>query len=154
MQGSNEGHLPLKVVFQQRMSSTEGCLPQNVVFHQRSSSTEGRLPLKIVFQQRLPSTESRLPPKVVFHQRSSSNRGRLLPKVVFHQMLSSTYHNTCIHLIFVRAVNIPNLSFLPAMHDAWSMKLDAWCMMYNGTPKLILNLWKQSTYQISASYLA
>ena len=33
MQGSNEGRLPLKVIFHQRSSSTEGCLPPKVVFH-------------------------------------------------------------------------------------------------------------------------
>ena len=64
------------------------------------------------------SPKSRLPPKVVFHHRSSSTNGRLPLKVVFHQRLSSTYHSTLVHLIFVRAVNLPNLSFLPAMQDA------------------------------------
>ena len=66
------------------------------------------------------STKSRLPPKVVFYHRSSSTKGRLPIEVVFH-------YNTLVHLIFVRAVNIPNLSFLPAVHDAWCMMHDAWC---------------------------
>ena len=108
MQGSTEGCLPRKVIFQGRLSFTKGCLPPNVVFHQRSFSTEVRLPLK-----------------VVFHRRSSSisTEGRLPPRVIFHQRLSSTYHNTLVDLIFVRAVNIPNLRFLTAMHDAWCYTL-------------------------------
>ena len=36
-------------------------------------------------------------------------------------------HNTLVELVFVRPVNIPILSLLPAaMHDAWS-----WCMIYH-----------------------
>ena len=45
-------------------------------------------------------------------------KGRLPLKVVFHQRTSSTYHNTLVDLIIVRAVNTPNLSFLAAIHDA------------------------------------
>ena len=55
MQGSNEGCLPLKVVFHHRLSSNKGCLPLKVIFHQRSSSSKGRLSPKVVFQQRLSS---------------------------------------------------------------------------------------------------
>ena len=50
--------------------------------------------------------------------RSSSTEGNLPPQVVFHRGSSSTNHNTLVDLTFVRAVNIPNLSFLPAIHDA------------------------------------
>ena len=139
---SIEGRLPQKVVFHRRLSSTEGCLPPKVVFHRRLSSTEGHLLMKVVFHQRSSSTECRLPQDVVFHRRSSSTegrlpekvistKGRLPPKVVFHRKLSSIYHNTFVHLIFVWAVNISNLSFLPAMHDAWCMMLDAWCTMHD-----------------------
>ena len=38
--------------------------------------------------------------------------------------------NTLVHLIFVRTVNIPNLSLLPMLevaYDAWCMMHDAWC---------------------------
>ena len=91
----------------QRSSSTKGCLQPKVVFHQRSSS-----------HRRLSSNEGCLPTKVVFRRRVSSTEGRLPMKV------SSTYHNTLIDLIFVRAVNIPNLSLLPAMHDAWCMMVE------------------------------
>ena len=98
-----------------------------IVFHQKSSSTECCLSPKVVFHWRSSSTEGRLPPKVVFNWRSSSTEGHLPPKVVFLQRSSSTYHNTLVHLIFVRAVSIPNLSFLPAVHDAW-------CMMHDVTP--------------------
>ena len=58
-----------------------------VIFHRRLSSTKGRLPKKVVSQQ----------------------------KIVFHRRLSSTYHNTLVDLIFVRTVNIPNLSLLPCL---------------------------------------
>ena len=77
------------------------------------------------------STKICLPLKVVFHQKLSSTKGRRPPKVVFHQRTSSTYHNTWVHLIFVKAVNIPNLRFLPAEHDAWCMIHDAWCIMHD-----------------------
>ena len=95
MQGSNEGCLPLKVIFHLRSSSTAGCLSPIVVFQQRSSSTEGGLPLKVVFHQRLSSTKGCLPPKavstgshlplrVVFYWSLSSTKSCLPPKVVFH----------------------------------------------------------------------
>ena len=61
------------------------------------------------------STEGRLPPKVVFHRRLSSTKDCLPPKVVFHQRLSSINHNKLVDLIFVRTVNIPNLSLLPCL---------------------------------------
>ena len=70
--------------------SNEGCLPLMVIFHRRLSSTKGHLPLKVVFQWRLSSTKGFLPPKVIFHRRPSSTEGHLPPKVVFHQRLSST----------------------------------------------------------------
>ena len=117
MRGSSKGRLPLKVLFHCRSSSTTGHLPPKVVFHLRSSSL-----------------------KVVFHLRSSSTKGFLPAEVVF-QRLSSTYHNTLVHLIFVRAVNIPNLSFLPAVHDAW-------CMMHDGgrRPSVEDNHWWKMTF--------
>ena len=90
--------LPPKVVFHQKPSSTEGCLPSKVVFHRRSSFTKGCLP-----------------PKVVFYRWSSSIEGCLPPKVVFLQRSSSIKNNTLVHLIFVRTVNIPNLSLLPCL---------------------------------------
>ena len=125
---STEACLPLQVVLHRRSPSTKGHLPPMVVFHRRSSFTEGRLPPKVVLHRRLSSTEGRHPPKVVYHQRwfppyGSSTAGCLplkvilLLKVVFHQRLSSTYHNTLVNLIFVRAANIPNLGLLPAMHN-------------------------------------
>ena len=76
-QGSNEGHLPLKVVFHQRSSSTKGHLPPKVVFHQRLSSTKCCLPPKVIIHQRLSYTKGCLPPKFVFHQRFSSTEGFL-----------------------------------------------------------------------------
>ena len=115
-----------------RNPSEGGGIQRRLSSHRRLSSTKGRLP-----------TEGHLPMKVVFHQRSSSHRrsssnkgrlptdGRLPTKVVLHRMSSSTYHNTLVHLIFVRAANIPNLSLLPAMHDAWCLMLDSWCMMHD-----------------------
>ena len=114
-----------------KSSSTKSCFPQKVIFHGRSSSTEGCLPPKVVFHQKVSSTnghlptEGRLPMNVVFQQRSPPNEGRLPPKCIFQQRLSSTYHNTLVDLIFVRTVNIPNLSFLPTMHDTWYMMHDA-----------------------------
>ena len=74
-----------------------------------------RLPPNFVSHQRLSSTKCRLPLKVIFNQRSSSTGGRLQPKSVFPWRLSSTYHKTLIDLIFVRTVNIPNLSLLPCL---------------------------------------
>ena len=111
---------------QRRLSSTEGCLPPKVIFHWRSSSTEGRLPpnvvcclpLKVVFQWRVSSTEGHLPLKVVFLRRSSSPKGRLPPKVIFHRRPSSINHNILVDLIFVRTVNLPNLSLLPCIEVA------------------------------------
>ena len=75
--------------------------------------------------------------KVVFHWRSSSTKDYLPPKVVFHQRLSSTYHNTFVHLIFVRTVNIPNLNFFwltrggSYMNGKWFLyehKATHWCL--------------------------
>ena len=94
--------------------STTFCSLQNSApFLMRATSLYKSLfcplsPQKVVFHRR----------KVVYRKRSSSPKGCLPPKIVWHQSLSSTYHNTLVDLIFVRAVNIPNLSFLPAMHDA------------------------------------
>ena len=117
------------VVFHWRSFSTEGCLPPKAVTHPKSSSTKGRLPPRVVFHQGLSSTKGCLSPKVVFHrrssstegvfhQRASSTEGRLSPKVVFHRRSSSTYHNTLVDLIFVRTVNIPNISLLPCLEVA------------------------------------
>ena len=54
--------------------------------------------------------------EVVVHWRLSS------PKVVFHRRSSSAYHSTLVDLIFVRTVNIPNLSIKTwyKMHKAIS----------------------------------
>ena len=98
-------------------SSTKGRLPPQVVVHRRLSS------MKVVFHWRYSSTKGCIPLKVVFYQRSSSTRGHLPPKVVFHLRLSSTYHNTLIDFIFVRTVNIPNLSFLPCLEVASPLKV-------------------------------
>ena len=38
-----KGHLPLKVIFHQRLSSIKGHLPSKVIFHQSLSSIKGRL---------------------------------------------------------------------------------------------------------------
>ena len=102
MQGSSptKNRLQPKVLFLRRPSSTKGRLPPKVVFHRRSSSTKGRLPPKAS------SNRGRLPLKVVFHRRLSSTKGCFPTKVIFHQRSSSTYHNTLVHLIFVRVVNI------------------------------------------------
>ena len=96
-------------------SCTEGCLLTKVVFHGWSSSTRGGLPPKVVFHWRLSSTKGRLVLKVVFHRRLSSTDGRLPPKVGFHRTSSFTYHNTLVEPIFLRTVNIPNLSPLPCL---------------------------------------
>ena len=82
MHGSNEGHLPLKVVL-----------------HRRSSSAKGRL--SPVFHQILSSTKCCLSPKVVFYRRSSSTKGCLHPKVVFHR---STYRGGGTHPQCIRRV--------------------------------------------------
>ena len=116
------GRLPPKVVLHRRSSSTGGRLPPKVVFHQRSSSTrssstKGRLPPKVVFHRRSSSTEGRLRPKVVF------TKGLLPPKVIFHRWSSFTYHNTLVDLLFVRTVNIPNLSLLPCLEVASPLKV-------------------------------
>ena len=50
--------------------------------------------------------------KVVFQGRSSSGEG------VFHQRLSANYHDNLVDLIFVRTVNIPNLSLLTCLEVA------------------------------------
>ena len=122
----------------------------------KSSPSKACLPLKVVFHQRLSSTKGHLPLKVVFHRRSSSTKGRLPPKVIFHQRLSPTYHNTLLDLIFifVRTVNIPNLSLLPGLEVASSPKVvfHQWLSSTEGC--LPPAMTEQSTYQISASYLA
>ena len=97
---------------------------------------------RIVFYQKLSSTDGRLPWKVVFHWRSSSTEGHLPPKVVFHRRLSSTksfiptegYLPT--KIVFKRRASSTEGRLQPTI-----------------TPWLILNLWEQTTYQISASYL-
>ena len=87
-------------------------------------STEGHLPpTKFVFHQRLSSTAGRIRLKVVFHRRSSSTKGLLPSKVVFHRWSSFTYHNTLVDLLFVRTVNIPNLSLLPCLEVASPLKV-------------------------------
>ena len=85
--------------------------------------SEGRLLTKAVFQQRSSSTEGHLPPKAVFHRRSSSTQGCLPQKAVFHRRPSFTYHNTLVDLIFVKTVNIPNLSLLPCLEVASPIKV-------------------------------
>ena len=106
---SSKGRLLPKAVCLCRLSSNRG------VFHRKLSSSFGRIPQKVFFQQRLSSTDGRLSPKVVFHQRSYSTEGRLPIEGRLPPKVSSTYHNTLVHLLFVRAVNIPNLSFLLAV---------------------------------------
>ena len=96
----------------QNIKNAEKRSRQHARIQQRSSSTEGRLPPKVIFHQRASSTEGGLPPKVIFHLRSSSTKGCLPPKVIFLQRSSSINHNTLVDLLFVRAVNIPNLSLL------------------------------------------
>ena len=110
--------------------STKGCLPLKDVFRQRWSSnkgglpTKGHFPLKVVFHQRLSSTEGCLPPKVVFI------KVLLSLKVVFHQRSSSTKGRLPPKVVF---------------HQRLSST-------YHNT--LIHYLREQSTYQVSASYLA
>ena len=122
---SIKGCLPWKVIFHWKSSSTKGRLPPKVVFHQRFSSTEGCLAPKIVFHQRLSSTEGCLPPKVVFHQRLSSTKGHLPPKVIFHWRSSFINHNTLVDLIFVKTVNIPNLSLIPCLEMVFHRRLSS-----------------------------
>ena len=112
-----------RIVFHRKSSSTEGYLPPKVVFRGRLSSPEGRLPQKVFFHRWVSSTEGRLPLKVVFHPRSSSTKGLLTSKVVFHRWSSFTYHNTLVDLLFVRTVNIPNLSLLPCLEVASPLKV-------------------------------
>ena len=103
--------LPSKVVFHRRSSSTVGRLPPWVVFHWRSSSIESHLPPKIVLHRSSSFTEDHLPLKVIFHQRSSSTEGCLPPSCIMHEAGC----NTLVDLIFLRTVNIPNLSLLPCL---------------------------------------
>ena len=70
------GHLPLKVVFQQRLSSNGGCLPMLVVFHWRLTCIGGCIPLKVVFHWRH------------LHWRSSYIGGCHPLEVKCHSMLS------------------------------------------------------------------
>ena len=76
---SNEGRLPLKVVFHRRSfsvkDSIKGRLPSKISFHQRSSSIEACLPSQAMFQQRLSFIKGCVPSKVPFHRRSSSIEG-------------------------------------------------------------------------------
>ena len=138
-----KGHLLSKVVFRQGLSSTKGCLPPKVVFHKRSlfhrrsSSTEGCLPLQVFFHWRSSSTEGCLPPKVVFNWRSPTTEGCLPQKVIFHRRSSST-----------------KCRLLPKVVSHWRSSSTKGHLPQTITPWLILYLWKQSTYQISASYLA
>ena len=113
-----EGCVQPKVVFLWRSSSTKGRLPPKVVFHQKLSSTVGHCPPNVIFHRKLSSTEGCLPPKVIFHYRSSSAKDILPPKIVFHRRSSSINHNTLVDHIFVRIVNIPNLSLLPYLKVA------------------------------------
>ena len=89
-------------------------------------------PPKVIFLRRLSSTEGHLPPKFVFHWRLSSTKGPLLSKVFFHRRVSST-----------EGIVLHRRS--PSTKDR---------LPPNITPWLILYLWEQSSYQISASYLA
>ena len=86
-------------------------------------SRKGCLPLKGVFNCRSSSTTGCLPPKVVFHRRLSSTKGRLPPSGIMHHAGC----NTLVDLIFLRTVNIPNLSLLPCLEVAY----DAWCMIHD-----------------------
>ena len=99
--------------------------PPKVVFQWRSSSTKGRFPLKGVFHCRLSSTKVCLSMVVVFHWRLSFTKSRLPVKVVFHQRLFSTKDCLPLKVVFTEGCLPPTIY-----------------------------LWDQSTYQISASFLA
>ena len=128
---SIKGYLLLKVVFHQKSSSIRSRFPPKAVLH------FGHLPSTVVFHWRLSSTESCVSLKIVFHRRSCSTEGCLLPKVVFHRRLSSTKSRLPPKVIFHRRSSSTEGRLPPTK-----------------TPWLILYLWEQSAYQISASYLA
>ena len=121
---SSEGHLPPKVVFNRRWSPSIDYLPTKVIFPRKLSSSLGCLPQKVIFHQKSSSTKGHLPPKIVFLRRSSSNKGYLPQKVVFLPKSSST-----------RGRLPPKVVF-----------------HHNTLIDLILK--EQSTYRISASYIA
>ena len=80
----------IKAIFRQRSSSIRGHLPSKVVFQQRWSSIKGRhhprsSSKKVILLLSSSSLKGRLPSVVFFHQRSSSTKGRPPSKVVFHQ---------------------------------------------------------------------
>ena len=102
------------------------------VFLRRLCSTEGCLPPKVVFYRRLPSTKGHLKPKVICHQRLTPTEGCLPLKVVFHRRSSSTYGRLPPKVVFHQSLSStkgcpPTITFC-----------------------LILYLWEQSKYKISA----
>ena len=114
---------------------------QHARIHRRSSSMEWCLPWKVVF------IKGHLPPKVVFHRRSSSAKCCLPPRVsatecrlpqkaVLHQRLYST--KICLP---------PRVVFNQRSFSTKS------CLPSTIIPWLIVYLWEQSAYQISASYI-
>ena len=110
MQGSTEGHLPLKVIFHKASSSTESCIPPKVVFHWRWSSNKSWLPPKVVSHWRLSSTEGRLPPNIApwlifylweqsIYQISASYLAYKWPYIFFGQTKQTNEINTQSHML-------------------------------------------------------
>ena len=125
--GSNDLKMPQNgLCSMQGLSSTNYCLPLKVVFHRKSFSPEGRLPPKVVFLQRSSFSKGRLPTEWVFHRRLSSTKGCLPPTITPWFILclweQSTYQISASYLHY--------------------LMLDAWCMIHDVTPKLILYLWE------------
>ena len=103
---------------------------------EKSSSTKGCLSTKVVSHWRSSSTEGGFPPKVIFHQRLSSTECSLPPKVIYHRR-SSSYEGHFSPNVILHRRSSSTKSRLPLTITPW----------------LILYLWEQSTFQISAPYL-
>ena len=124
-------------------SSTKGHLPPKVIFQQRSSSTEGRLPPKIIFHQSLSSTKGRLQPKVVFHQSSSSTKDRLPPTITPYICESSQHTKSTRHAPMFPKNNQPRVNMRrPKLYEEFNCNTSRY---YNSSIPYMARLLNQIT---------